>query len=166
MRLAVHCDGRIVVTVPARFDDHTVVERYIMDKKQWLMDKMHFFNSVDSALMRVFSEDDYLKNKDAAFCLVEKRVKAFNKTLGFQYNKIIIKDFKTKWGSCSKKKNLHFNYKLIFLPKKQQDYIIIHELCHVKECSHSRKFWALVEKIMPDYLSIKNDLRNHELFYK
>ena len=94
------------------------------------------------------------------------RVETFKSRLRFSYKAIKIKNQKTRWGSCSRNKNLNFNYKLIFLPKKQQDYIIIHELCHLKEFNHSRKFWSLVEKIMPDYLEIKNELRNHELFYK
>lgn len=165
MRLAVYCDGNVVVTAPMGVDQ-TIIERYIADKKQWLIDKVNFFNSVDSKSIRTFSEDDYAKYKDEALHFVERKIKAFNKKLNFQYNKVTIKNLKTKWGSCSRNKNLNFNYKIIFLPKKQQEYIIVHELCHLKEFNHSRKFWSLVEKMMPDYLKIKNELRNHELFYK
>ena len=81
-------------------------------------------------------------------------------------NKINIKNQKTRWGSCTKSKNLNLNYKIIFLPKKHQDYIIVHEMCHLKEFNHSHKFWSLVSKTLPDYLEIKVELRNHELFYK
>ena len=108
----------------------------------------------------------YLKHRELARFLVHQRVKYFSQVYQVTPGRISIRNQKTRWGSCSKRGNLNFNYKLIFLPKKQQDYIIIHELCHLKEFNHSRKFWSLVEKIMPDYLEIKNELRNHELFYK
>lgn len=165
MRLAVYCDGSVVVTAPFGVNQ-TIIEKFIADKKQWLADKINFFKSVDSKAIRTFSQDDYLKYKEEAMRLVEKRVKFFSKKYNFSFSKIFIKNQKTRWGSCTKNKNLNINYKIIFLPKKQQDYIIVHELCHLREFNHSRKFWSLVEKLLPNYLDIKNDLRNHELFYK
>lgn len=165
MRLAVYCDGSIVVTTPLGVNQ-TIIEKFVANKKQWLIDKINFFKSVDSKAIRTFSEDDYLKYKDEAFKLVLNRIKVFRKKFAFSYNAVNIKNQKTRWGSCSRNNNININYKIIFLPKKQQDYIIVHELCHLKEFNHSRKFWSLVEKIMPDYLEIKNELRNHELFYK
>ncbi|MFA6159696.1 MAG: M48 family metallopeptidase [Parcubacteria group bacterium] len=165
MRLAVFCDGTVVVTTPLGVEK-TIIEKFITDKAQWVADKINFFKSVDSKAIRTFSEDDYLKYKDEAFSLVKVRIKYFNKKYGFAFNKINIKNQKTRWGSCTKSKNLNLNYKIIFLPKKHQDYIIVHEMCHLKEFNHSRKFWVLVGKFLPNYLEIKNELRNHELFYK
>jgi hypothetical protein len=165
MRLAVYCDGSVVVTTPLGVNQ-TIIEKFVADKKQWLTDKINFFKSVDSKSIRTFSEDDYLKHKEEAFELVLNRIKVFSKKLAFSYNAVNIKNQKTRWGSCSRNSNININYKIIFLPKKQQDYIIVHELCHLKEFNHSRKFWSLVGKIMPNYLEIKNELRNHELFYK
>lgn len=165
MRLAVFCDGTVVVTTPLGVEK-TIVEKFIADKAQWVADKINFFKSVDSKAIRTFSEGDYLKYKDEAFSLVKGRIKYFNKKYDFAFNKINIKNQKTRWGSCTRGKNLNLNYKIIFLPKKHQDYIIVHEPCHLKEFNHSHKFWALVSKALPDYLEIKNELRNHELFYK
>lgn len=164
MRLAVYCDGSVVVTTPAGVQV-SVVEKFFSNKKQWVADKINFFKSIDSKSIRTFSEEDYLKYKDEASKLVHSRVKFFSKRHGFAFNKIFIKNQKTRWGSCTKNRNMNINYKIIFLPKKQQDYIIVHELCHLKEFNHSRKFWALVAKFLPDYLEIKSELRNHELFY-
>lgn len=165
LRLAVYCDGSVVVTSPLGVGQ-SVIEKFISDKKQWILDKVNFFKSIDSKAIRTFSEDDYLKYKGEALALVSGRVKFFAKKYNFSFNGVYIKNQKTRWGSCSKNKNLNINYKVIFLPKKQRDYIIVHEMCHLKEFNHSRKFWSLVEKILPDYLEIKNELRNHELFYK
>ena len=165
MRLAVFCDGTVVVTTPLGIDQ-SIIEKFLADKKQWIMDKINFFKSIDSKAIRTFSENDYVKYKDEAFALVCERVKFFNRKYNFLINKINIKNQKTRWGSCTKSKNLNLNYKIIFLPKKHQDYIIVHEMCHLKEFNHSHKFWSLVSKTLPDYLEIKVELRNHELFYK
>ena len=164
MRLAVYCDGSVVITSPFGVQQ-SIVEKFVSDKKQWVWDKIQFFNSVDSKAIRTFSHKDYLENKDNALVLVNERFEFYNKIYGFSFNKIYIKNQKTRWGSCSCKQNLNLNYKIVFLSQKHQDYIIVHEMCHLKEFNHSRKFWALVEKTLPYYLEIKKELRNHELFY-
>ncbi len=69
----------------------------------------------------------------------------------FKYNKILIKELRTKWGSCSSLKNLNFNWRIIFAPKNVLKYLVVHEICHLKEMNHSDKFWNLVEKIDPNY---------------
>ena len=165
MRLAVYCDGSVVITSPFGVQQ-SIVEKFVSDKKQWVWDKILFFNSIDSKAIRTFSRKDYLENKDNALVLVNERFRFYNKIYGFSFNKIYIKNQKTRWGSCSCKQNLNLNYKIVFLSQKHQDYIIVHEMCHLKEFNHSRKFWALVEKALPNYLEIKKELRNHELFYK
>ena len=165
MRLAVYCDGSVVITSPFGVQQ-SIVEKFVSDKKQWVWDKIQFFNSVDSKAIRTFSHKDYLENKDNALVLVNERFRFYNKIYGFSFNKIYIKNQKTRWGSCSNKQNINLNYKIVFLSQKHQDYIIVHEMCHLKEFNHSRKFWALVEKTLPYYLEIKKGLRNHELFYK
>lgn len=165
MRLAVYCDGSITVTTP--FDlKESVAEKFIKEKTNWLFSKIAFFKQFEGRIISRYSRKDYLKYKDKAYKLVVLRVDYFNKILKLNFNKINIKNQKTCWGSCSKKGNLNFNYKIAFLPKQLSDYIIAHELCHLKEFNHSKRFWALVEKVMPNYLDIKKELRNHELFYK
>ena len=165
MRLAVYCDGSVVVTSPFGIQQ-SLIEKFISDKKQWILSKILFFKSVDSKAIRTFSHTDYLEHKNRAYELAHERVRFYNEMYGFSFNKIFIKNQKTRWGSCSCKQNLNLNYKIVFLPQKHQDYIIVHELCHLREFNHSKKFWALVEKALPNYLDIKKELRNHELFYK
>jgi len=97
------------------------------------------------------SKREYLKLRGEALKIAQVKVDKFNKIYGFKFNQIVIKNQKTRWGSCSKKGNLNYNYKIALLPEKLADYIIVHELCHLKEFNHSQKFWNLVEKGMPDY---------------
>jgi predicted metal-dependent hydrolase len=70
---------------------------------------------------------------------------------GFEFENLAIKGQRTRWGSCSSKKNLNFNWRLMMAPPAAVDYVIIHELCHLKEMNHSPRFWALVAGLCPNY---------------
>ena len=93
----------------------------------------------------------YIKHKEAAREIVTSRVIFWNQIYNFKYNRIAIKNQKSRWGSCSSLQNLNFNYKLVFLPAELLDYIVVHELCHLKELNHGHNFWREVEKTIPDY---------------
>lgn len=103
---------------------------------------------------------DYFKYKNFAEQIIKNRVLFFNKFYGFSFNKIYIKNQKTVWGSCSLKRNLNFNYKIIFFPRHLRDYVIVHEICHLKELNHSKDFWRLVAKLIPDYKKYRREVRN------
>src|SRR3989338_7663039 len=98
---------------------------------------------------------DYLKYKELARALVKQKLAQYNQVYGFKINRVAIKNHKSRWGSASKKGNLNFNYRLVLLPEALADYVIVHELCHLKEFNHSKSFWGLVEKTIPNYKVIK-----------
>ena len=75
--------------------------------------------------------------------------------------RVTIREQKSRWGSCSRKGNLNFNWKLIMAPPQCLDYVVIHELCHLSEFNHSPRFWAMVEAQMPDYGVWKQWLKTH-----
>ena len=104
----------------------------------------------------------YLKVKEATRALVHERLAHFNQSYGHKVGKVFIKNHKTRWGSCSQKGNLNFNYKLVFLPAEIADYIIVHELCHIAQFNHSPAFWALVERAVPHHKQLRRDLRRLE----
>lgn len=104
----------------------------------------------------------YLENKKAARALVIERLEHFNQFYNFEYKRIAIRDTKRSWGSCSALKNLNFNYKLLFLPACLRDYVIVHELCHLKELHHRDSFWDEVARLMPDCKERARTLRLHE----
>jgi len=110
------------------------------------------------------NKSNYLKHKEEALKFISERVDYYNNIYKFDFNRISIRNQRTRWGSCSSKKNLNFNYRLLFLPKRISDYIIVHELCHLKELNHSRRFWNLVAEVVPDYLDIRKELRNRKFF--
>jgi predicted metal-dependent hydrolase len=93
----------------------------------------------------------YKKYRESARALVHARLEHFNAYYGFTYGRVSIRNQKTRWGSCSSKGNLNFSYRIIFLSPAAQDYLIIHELCHLKQFNHSVAFWSLVAEQCPDY---------------
>lgn len=101
----------------------------------------------------------YLLHKEDTRQLVHAKLKHWNQYYGFNYNQVRIKLVSTRWGSCSSKKNLNFNYQILFLPEHLQDYIIVHELCHLKELNHSARFWSLVEQTIPNYRQCVSELK-------
>ena len=78
----------------------------------------------------------------------------------FVVNKISIRGQTTRWGSCSSKYNLSFNFKLMQFRQEVIDYVIFHELCHLIEMNHSKSFWSLLKKFCPDYKLLKRELKN------
>lgn len=93
--------------------------------------------------------------------VIAERLPAVSARLGLLYNKFAIKRQKSRWASCSRKKNLNFNLLLCAAPVEVIDYVIVHELCHTAEMNHSRKFWRLVESADPNYRQHREWLEDH-----
>ena len=92
---------------------------------------------------------------------IREALDKFAPTVGREYGRVTIREQKTRWGSCSSKKNLNFNWKLILAPKEALEYVVIHELCHLVHFNHSERFWKEVESRMPEYDVWRKWLRAH-----
>lgn len=90
---------------------------------------------------------------------VEKLLKSYSKKLGVVTPVFKVKHQKRRWGSCSAENVLRINFQLIMAPSRQLEYVVVHELCHVKEKNHSSRFWKLVRELMPDYEEHRNRLK-------
>ncbi len=101
----------------------------------------------------------YLEHKEAARELTLARLTHFNQFYNLSWNRVAIRNQRTCWGSCTSLKNLNFNYKLLFLPAHLQDYLVVHEMCHLKELNHGPQFWALVGETLPEHRFLKQELR-------
>jgi len=92
---------------------------------------------------------------------IREKLEFYAPRLGVAFGRVAIRDQKSRWGSCSAKHNLNFNWKLIMAPEQALEYVVIHELCHLIEFNHSARFWRLVESQMPEYESWKKWLKEH-----
>lgn len=91
--------------------------------------------------------------------LINARAAYWAAALGVRYNRVSVKAQRTLWGSCSRRGNLNFNWRLAEAPPETLDYVVIHELCHLREMNHSKRFWAHVEAACPDYMARRRWLR-------
>lgn len=98
-------------------------------------------------------------HREYARAFVYTRIGELNTVYNFSFNRVAIRNQKTRWGSCSKQKNLNFNYRIAWLPAHLADYIIVHELCHLQELNHSQNFWALVSRAVPNHRELRRELR-------
>lgn len=101
--------------------------------------------------------------KKEAVEVIPKRVSQLAKTYGFKYNKITIRNAKTRWGSCSGQNNISLSLHLMRLPEELSDYIILHELLHTKVKNHGRRFWSELEKICPNAKELRKKLRQFRI---
>jgi predicted metal-dependent hydrolase len=91
--------------------------------------------------------------------MVHARLTHWNQFYGHSFGRVAIRNQRSRWGSCSSKRNLNFNYRIVFLPEHLVDYIIVHELCHLEHFNHSKNFWDAMARTMPDF-----HIRKQELF--
>ncbi len=161
IRITIGNGGIVKVSAP-RFIPEFIINNFIKDKSEWIIKKSDYFSKIPIVKKRSKREEreEYLKYKDNAYSIAKERLVYFNQFYNYKWEKITIRNQKTRWGSCSRKGNLNFNYKIALLSTESIDYIIVHELCHLCEFNHSKSFWKLIEKTIPDYKSFKNQLRN------
>lgn len=150
--IKITADMQIVVFVPLYVSDNEI-ERMVISKSKWIDEHMLKVQSTidERSKLEKITFEQVKELADQAVEYIPKRVKYYAEKENFVYNKITIKNLVSRWGSCSTKGNLNFNCLLMLTPDYVIDYIVVHELCHLREMNHSEKFWAEVEKIMPDY---------------
>lgn len=164
-------EGRVTVRIPLR-GSMTVARELVREKRDWIFEKAKLQRcrkqvrdaqekqnqSKYTPQQREGLEKRY---RQAAKEYFPRRVAYYAQQIGVTYGTIRIAGQKTRWGSCSSKGTLSFNWKLMLAPPKVLDYVVVHELCHRKEMNHSPRFWKLVEEIMPDYKEYKQWLKEN-----
>lgn len=156
--LTINRNAELSLIIPFYADENRALE-FARQKTNWILRKMEYFKNNRKVSIPPASRKDYLKYKKLAQEIITEKLKRFNAFYNFSFKKISIRNQKTRWGSCSKNGNLNFSYRVIFLSEKLCDYIVVHELCHLGEFNHSKNFWNLVAKIVPDYKEIRRKIR-------
>lgn len=145
-------EAEVLVRAPYRVSD-TEIQRFVNAKSEWIEKHIQMqrkrMETTQNTKQLTYEQIQELAEK--ALEVIPQRVAYYAKIMGVTYGRITIRNQKTRWGSCSSEGNLNFNCMLMLMPPEIQDYVVVHELCHRKEMNHSPKFWAEVEKILPDY---------------
>ena len=143
-------DGKVIVKAPRRVSKKEI-EKILEQKSEWIQ------KAVEKETKKQEKKPLYTKEKFKE--IVEKNANELVKQTGLVPNKITIKKIKYAWGSCSNKKNITINLELIKYSEQAIRYVILHEFCHIKYMNHSKDFWNLVEKYMPDYKQVKKKFK-------
>ncbi len=158
LRLSICRDKGLEVTLPF-FASQKSAEKFIKEKASWIIKKLNEIKSNRNIILPKVKIQEYYKYKLQASELINFKLEQYNRFYNFNYNRVCIRDQKTRWGSCSSQNNLNFNFKIVFLKDRLVDYIIVHELCHLKELNHSSNFWSLVAQAIPDYKVLRKELK-------
>ena len=167
MGLEVTADGRVKARVPNR-TANAVVEKFVKERAGWIAEKYLLQKARQEKQKLARGTKDYEQNpalearyRELARAVIGQRVSYFAAKMGVTYGRISIRDQKTRWGSCSGRGNLNFNWKLVLMPPEVLDYVVVHELAHRKQMNHSPLFWAEVGRVLPDYESRRRWLKEH-----
>ena len=163
--ISISPDKGLVLRVPLRTSDREI-QHILLEKQHWIITRYlemqekeknrPISNLTDT--QRTALEKRYI---NAAKEYFPKRVAYFQQFTGGTYNRITIRDQKTRWGSCSAKGTLSFNWRLMLAPPAILDYVVVHELCHLTHMDHSPAFWQAVGEVYPDYCAARKWLKDH-----
>ncbi len=160
--IQVKSDGSIVVRAPRNMP-LSVIEDVVGRREEWI-EKVRLRIKLANERMSFIgdlSPEDIAAMTERAKRVIPERAAYFAELIGVEYKKITVRHQKTRWGSCSSKGTLSFNCLLMTVPNDVLDYVIVHELCHLKQMNHSSRFWNEVAKVMPDYRSSYKWLREN-----
>ena len=154
--------GEVEIRAPYSTSNRTISE-FVESKRDWIEKNVNKMKqkAIDSEKLPTFSDEERRQLIDRAMKIIPAKVSFFAPLVGVSYGNITIRNQKTIWGSCSGKGNLNFNYFLAALPEEVLDYVVVHELCHRLEMNHSSKFWAEVERVLPDYKKARKWLKDN-----
>jgi len=148
------------VAVP-RGVSFVAAEKFAHSKMSWIKKHLEKMTSIEKQT-EVLKERLPIDSGKARKHLVE-RLDELCKRNGFKYNRVFVKNQKTRWGSCSDKNNINLNVNLVQLPDELVDYIILHELVHTRIKDHSHRFWEALSKFVEDPKSLDRQLRDYTL---
>ena len=158
-------DGRVLVRSPRRCS-RSYIDTFISENERWVLKHLARTKELKEQQEAVASPHPPLSAKDRsryieiARDIFTRKTEYYARIMGVSYGRISIREQKTRWGSCSSKGNLNFNWRLILAPEEVLDYVVVHELAHRREMNHSKAFYAIVESVLPDYRTARKWLRD------
>lgn len=161
LAIQVSASGQVTVRAPRTMSD-TTIENFLTQKESWILKHLSHAASEpvpspgENRPLSDFRRSYYMESARKIF---KRKTAAYAKKMSVTYGRITIREQKTRWGSCSSKGNLNFNWKLVLLAPELLDYVVVHELAHRREMNHSKDFWKIVEAELPDYRERRRRLK-------
>ena len=162
LALEISSDASLIIRAP-KLMPLFLIKKFIKQKQSWITKKQ---NLIKTRNKKIQNTKTIKISKKQALEKITKRVKYYSSLSGFKYRNIKITSAQKRWGSCSVQNNLNFPQRLALAPDKVINYVVIHELCHIKEKNHSSNFWQEVAKIMPNYKIYKKWLKENGYLLK
>lgn len=154
--------GELLIRAPLRTPE-SFIRSFVEGRADWIEGHMAAvrLRMAEAEAQPKLSPEELTRLRAEARRLLEARSAFFAPLLGVTWAKLTVRTQRTRWGSCSAAGNLSFNALLALAPAEVLDYVVVHELCHRKEMNHSPRFWAEVERILPDWRQQRSWLRAH-----
>ena len=152
----------VIIRAPSRMKEKDI-EFFVESKRNWIEKHLLSVAEKQKSLENIepYSEEEIKAFVKKAKEIIPQKVDFYADKVGVNFNRISIRCQRTRWGSCSSKGSLNFNCLLVLLPDEIIDSVVVHELCHLKQMNHSPKFYAEIEKILPDYKSRREWLKKN-----
>lgn len=158
LALRLRRDGTVEVRSPLGLGRREI-DRFVAEHADWIEKQRTKLR--ETPRLPVLSGEELEELKKRARRVFIARSTYFAPLVGVSFQRITVRCQKSKWGSCSGKGNLNFNCLLLLAPPEVLDYVVVHELCHRLEMNHSPRFWANVERVLPDYRVRRDWLKRH-----
>lgn len=160
VRITVERGGDVRVTYPRRISRARVIE-WVQSRSIWISNAQKKMSMRGGVALPRGSEGRalFLKQKKSARELVERILSEYNTF--FSWKKVRIVNAKTRWGSCSTRGTLSFNWRIVYLTDDALHYLIVHELCHLVHHNHSPQFWEEVARFCPEYKIHRRTLKGY-----
>ncbi|MBQ2738455.1 MAG: DUF45 domain-containing protein [Clostridia bacterium] len=150
-------DGTLTVRAPIG-TPRDYIDSLISKHKKWI-DRAKERDAHRSAMTNSLSDEEILSLKGKALRYVTPLCERYARLLGLSYKKISVNSARSRLGSCSSLGNIHFSYRIMLYPERAREYVCLHEVCHLAEMNHSKRFYALIGRIMPDFRERRRLLR-------
>ena len=162
LSITVRHDQSIRVAIPKGVT-LAAAKKFFQTKIPWVKKNLTKIQRLQKQNLKQSQYDIRSIDRGKAKTYLTARINYLAEKYGFEFNRLFIRNQRTRWGSCSSKDNISLNMKLVFLPVRLQDYVILHELVHTREKNHGKKFWNEMDRLVGDAKSLRKQMRQYRL---
>ena len=157
LTIQVKPDGSVIVRAPVRLAKYRIA-KFVKDHETWIFAQQEKLEKYHEN-MHVITDEERQEGILQAKKIFPERTAYFAERMGVTYNRITIREQKTRWGSCSSAGNLNFNWKLVLMPSELLDYVVVHELTHLLERGHNVHFYGILDQVYPNWKACRERLK-------